>query len=268
MNVKNADIFKNTMKKINEDSYLFESVENSIKNEYILFDKDAVSLDAEPSNKKADIIVSPLRTFEAAGKYRGKKVCALNFASSKNPGGGVVNGANAQEECLCRISTLYPCLADSNIFNEFYLPHRSMFSDTLYNDDLIFTPGIVWFKTDTASPVLMPKEDWFILDVITCAAPNLNANFTITATELEELHRKRIEKIFITAANEGEEVLILGAFGCGAFRNPPTIVANVMKELTDKYAYYFDTIEYAVYCSPRNPTNYNEFVKTFGTADN
>src|SRR5258705_8268933 len=37
-------------------------------------------------------------------------VAVLNFASAKNPGGGFLGSARAQEEDLARASALYPCL--------------------------------------------------------------------------------------------------------------------------------------------------------------
>ncbi len=63
------------------------------------------------------IAVSKNRSLEVASSYAraGKKVAVLNFASATNPGGGVKHGSSAQEEALCRCSTLYPCLEQGNL---------------------------------------------------------------------------------------------------------------------------------------------------------
>lgn len=263
---ENIQVFEDTMSLCESDGELAAAVENSIDRQYVLRESDKLALEAESRGKPAEIVVSRRRSFEAAMRYGGKRVCVLNFASAKNAGGGVANGASAQEECLCRVSTLYPCLADDRIFGKFYAPHRRMFRDTLYNGDLICTPSVVCVKSDAAEPKTLPKDKRFALDVVTCAAPNLGTGIRISDDELEKLHYKRLERVFITAANEGAEVLILGAFGCGAFRNPPRVVASAMRKLTERYAEYFDTIEFAVYCTPRASANYDEFAKAFPNA--
>ena len=76
--------------------------------------------------EKATVIVSDKCSLEAAEVYakQGKKVCVLNFASATNPGGGVVTGSSAQEECLCRCTTLYSCLNNDAPRAAFYAPHR------------------------------------------------------------------------------------------------------------------------------------------------
>lgn len=81
----------------------------------------------------------------------------------------------------------------------------------------------------------------------------------ITPNELEKLLTKRIRRIFEIAVINGNEVLILGAFGCGAFRNPPEIVAKVFNTVMQNYLCYFDTIEYAVYHTEREVENYKSF---------
>lgn len=82
--------------------------------------------------------------------------------------------------------------------------------------------------------------------------------------QLAELLHNRIGKIFAVAANEGAEVLILGAFSCGAFRNPPQVVANVFKQVQQDYLYVFDTIEYAVFHTERETENYRVFKSVWG----
>ena len=257
-------IFNDTLEQCTCIEKLKNAVDNSIGKQYILPDDAPLELTREPYPQPCKVKVSPKRTVEAAKQYKDTKVCILNFASAKNPGGGVVNGAKAQEECICRITTLYPCLASDKIMEGFYQPHRTMFSDLIYNDDLIFTPDVYCIKTDTASPSPRPENEWFKVDVITCASPNLSGYTRIYDDTLAKIQYKRLEKVFLTAINNGAETFILGAFGCGAFRNPPKVVAKVMKDLTEKYRYYFKNIEFAVYCSPKNPTNYNVFRDTFG----
>lgn len=222
------------------------------------------------------VMVSKKRTLEAAGAYKGKKVCIHNFASATNPGGGVVRGSNAQEEAICRCSSLYFNIADIDVKTKFYDKHRQMLRagnmDARYNDDCIFTPGVMVFKTDTAEPQVMTENDWYPVDVITCAAPNLreqpsnamnphsgNQQIHLSEKELLELHMKRLKRILSIAQKEGEEVLILGAFGCGAFCNPPRIVAEAMARVIQEFQYNFLAIEFAVYCTPRDTRNFDEF---------
>lgn len=122
----------------------------------------------------AQTVISSKRTLEAAAPYAyaGKKVCILNFASATNPGGGVTKGSSAQEEAICRCSTLYANLKEQYAWNAFYAPHRRA-HDPLHNDDCIYTPGVMVFKSDTDYPQLLPEEKWYSVNVLTCAAPNL-----------------------------------------------------------------------------------------------
>lgn len=83
----------------------------------------------------------------------------------------------------------------------------------------------------------------------------------ICAEELKALHTRRIQKIFEVAMAARADVLILGAFGCGAFRNPPELVAEVFAEFTEKYRRCFDVIEYAVFHTERETGNYEAFRK-------
>ena len=228
--------------------------------------------------KPARIIVSSKRTLEAAASYAyaGKKVCVLNFASATNPGGGVIKGSSAQEEAICRCSTLYPNLKEQHAWEKFYAPYRRD-HDPLHNDDCIYTPGIVVFKSDTDYPKLMPEEKWYSVNVLTCAAPNLREQPSngmnsgdgdntvhISREELQALHEKRMQKILEIAWTKGNEVVILGAFGCGAFRNPPAVVAQAMKTVVQEYRMSFETIEVAVYCSTQYDTNYRIFQQVLG----
>lgn len=75
---------------------------------------------------------------------RATPVAVLNFASARNPGGGYVRGAKAQEEALCRASALYETLLEAP---EYYEVHRAEKS-TFYTDRVIHSPGVPVFRDD------------------------------------------------------------------------------------------------------------------------
>ncbi len=272
---KNAEIFRDTERRYQSDAQLIKVVHKSTAKQVFISENEAVSVPAPSKAEQAHIVVSSKQSLEAAEVYakQGKKVCVLNFASATNPGGGVVNGSSAQEECICRCSTLYPCLNTDRPWNVFYTPHRKA-GNPLYNNDCIYTPDVCVFKSDTNFPEPMPQSEWWNVNIITCAAPNLrerpsnamnpnagNAPAKISSAELEQLLTKRILRIFEIAVANENEVLILGAFGCGAFRNPPEIVAKVFNKVMQDFLFYFNTIEYAVYHTERELANYDAFLK-------
>ena len=276
-NPKNIFIFEDTVDLVQNTKRLQDAVAASLKSQIFIAENDSVPDGRliRRFEEPAQIIVSRKRTFEAASAYTGKgyKLCVLNFASATNPGGGVVNGSSAQEEALCRVSTLYFTLDTDENRERFYKPHR-MSRDPIHNDDILYTSDIVVFKTDTATPERMPESDWFNCDVITCAAPNLRENpasrynsgegrdrLLLSDDELASVHRKRDRRIFDAAVQNKVDVLVLGAFGCGAFRNSPTVVADVMLTLAKEYEHAFKTIEFAVYCPPFDDTNYRIFAE-------
>ena len=119
--------------------------------------------------------------------------------------------------------------------------------DFVGSDDLIYTPDVVVFKTDERTdpvyPRMMDKDEWYRVNVITCAAPQLFGSVS-RPDNYEEMIRSRIKKILDVAAKEGNEVVILGAWGCGAFKNPVELVARIFVELL-KY-YNFEIVEFAL----------------------
>lgn len=170
-------------------------------------------------------------SFAIAKEYVGQgKIGVLNFANPHNPGGGVVNGAMAQEECLCRSSNLYPCLLTSEAEEEYYTYNREN-TNSFFSDRVIYTDNVTVFKNDDAVPALMPENEWFNVSVLTCAAPYLGERRYTNKKALEELFVSRIKNIFEVALDNHIQVLILGAFGCGAFKNPPEIVAKAFSKV-------------------------------------
>ena len=175
-------IFENTVWMCENNQKLMDKIKNSMACNKVISEKNADDIlqnraHGHETGKETKIIVSKKRSFEAASAYKGKHISVLNFASATNPGGGVTKGDSAQEECLCRISTLYKCIPASEITEAFHKKHRYALKtgkmNSLYNDDCIQTCDVTVFKSDTAKPVLLSEKDWFDVDVISCAAPNL-----------------------------------------------------------------------------------------------
>lgn len=266
---ENAAIFEHTQKLFRTDPELMAAIKHSNTAQEVIPEVDNVVLVEPRFAVPAQITVSRKRSFEAAEGYLPGPVCVLNFASATNPGGGVTRGSTAQEECLCRCSTLYANLTDPKVWKPFYAAHRQL-HDQRYNDDIIYTPDVVVFKSDEQEPKMLDRKDWWKVNVITCAAPNLRPNrdgetFVKTSKrELFNLHIKRARRILAVAAQKGNDVVILGAYGCGAFMNPPDIVAAAMSQVALEYRYHFKTIEFAVYCSPHDDTNYQIFKQVIG----
>lgn len=269
---ENRKIFRDTMSMCGSNQKLAASIENTIKKHSVYKEKDELDLDGSVLARFedfAEVKVSKLRTFEAARQYAGKgrKVCALNFANSFRPGGGVIEGCTAQEECLCRISTLYSCLAIQDNVDKFYDPHRAS-GNPFANDDIIYTPDVTVFKTDTLHPELMDEKDWYQLDVITAAAPDLStcpesiSRSSDFIKNLGVLHIMRGSRIMDVALSQGVDTIIVGAFGCGAFSNDPNIVAKAYQAILADYIHAFRTIEFAIYCPEGQETeNYKVFRK-------
>jgi len=261
----NIEIFNDTQKVINSRKSLMDAVKASNdKQQYWVTDE--VPAFENRFDTDAKIVVSKSTSFGAARKYNGE-IAVLNFASATNPGGGVTHGSFAQEECLCRCSTLYNNLILKEAADKFYLPHRSGLSP-LHNDDIIYTPGVVVFKSDDYKDYGTTKN----VNIITCAAPNLRENpknefnsenttvpATISDDDLLELHKQRGRKILSVAAANKNDYVVLGAFGCGAFRNDPKIVAEAYKQILPEFKNAFKVIEFAVFCRDHETINYDTF---------
>lgn len=242
----NCRVMNDTVEKYTTVPELKEAVRDSIARQELVKHEDVIA-HSPVSRSRTQYVVSPKRSLEAAGFYRGRKVAVLNFANNHDVGGDpFVYGA--QEESICRCTTLYPCL--QAMWEPFYRKHRRQnklqIIDHVGNDDLIYTPDVVVFKTDERTepvhPEMMPQDKWFKVDVITCAAPELRRG--PMPDNYEAVMRSRMRKILDVAATRDVEVLILGAWGCGAFLNPADTVARLFHELLPEYD--FETVEFAM----------------------
>ena len=264
------EIFEGTRALCASSSRLQKAIEASRVQQQIYWEGEAIAYGAPRFSEPARMILSPKKTVEAAMPYAqaGKRTCILNFASSVAPGGGVVAGAQAQEESICRVSTLYFALSDPETAGKFYDYHWELIRAGKMNrrnrDDIVYTPGVVAIRDDANYEALLDEQDWYEMDVITCAAPDLRqlgdaSQFTPSLEELRTLHENRWRFILAAAAKHKADVLILGAFGCGVFANPPELVVAAFNKVIPEFRNYFETIEFAVYCSSFETPNYRAF---------
>lgn len=228
----------------------------------------------DPVVHMQEVRVSKHKTFEAAmalhKEFPDKKIAVLNFASATRPGGGVKNGSSAQEESLCRCSTLFPTLDRRWLWQKYYDVNRAA-KDVIHTDACIYSPEVVICKTDESIPKRMTPDEFVTVDVISCAAPNLRnepANWHNPETgkpvrmdgeQLYEIHLKRAQHILHIAAANKVDILVLGAFGCGAFANDPFVVAQAYRMALASYRARFDVIEFAIYCRDYETENYDAF---------
>lgn len=172
------------------------------------------------------------------------RVVALNFASAKNPGGGFISGAKAQEEDLSRCSALYPCLLTQP---RYYEENRASGS-LLYLDYIIYSPDVPFFRDQTLQLVEKP----FLVSIITAPAPNAGEVLRrdpSAKAQISETLKRRATKVLQVAKDQQHQTLILGAWGCGVFRNQPTEVAKVFDELlkSSAFSHAFERVVFAIY---------------------
>ncbi|MBX3232129.1 MAG: TIGR02452 family protein [Labilithrix sp.] len=173
---------------------------------------------------------------------RGAHPYVLNFASAKNPGGGFLGGARAQEESLARSSALYACIRRSPMY-----AHHRAHGDCLYTDWMIHSPSVPVFRDDDTGALL---EEPYLCSFLTAPAPNAGVVLEREpdrAAEVERTMRARVRRSLAIAAREGHRHLVLGAWGCGVFKNDPAVVAGAYRsELDGAFAGVFDEVVFAV----------------------
>jgi uncharacterized protein (TIGR02452 family) len=273
-------VFQDTMNWINSDPALSASIPVAKKNTTVFYEDDYPIFDASRT-KDMRITVSGDRSYQAAMKLRREnpsaKIAVMNFANAFHAGGGVTKGSSAQEESLCRTSTLYPLLYRRTLRDTFYKHHHDL-NTPKATDSLIYTEGVIICKTDEDLPKRMPKEDWVTVDVITIAAPDLrgksnqhaplvNGGTYMNNAELFGYHVKRAIHMLTCAAAKGADILVLGAFGCGAFQNDPEVVARAYKVVLQEFPKVFKQVEFAIYRPAGGSKNYDVFSKILDTGN-
>ncbi|MCR4903566.1 MAG: TIGR02452 family protein [Butyrivibrio sp.] len=266
-------VFEDTLDFIDYNKKLMESVEYAKEHTNVYFDDEYPAFD-ESDVKKMELEVTKERTFESAMRLHKESetdhIAVMNFGNAFHPGGGVAKGSGAQEESLCRCSTLYPLLTEKYPKDEFYGYHEELGSSRA-SDSVIYTENVIICKTDEDIPKRLEEKDWVKVDVITAAAPDLRKaedmhyvegeEESMTDAELFGYHVKRAIHILTIAASKEVDTLVLGAFGCGAFKNNPRIVASAYRTALTVFPKVFNKVVFAVYCTPTDTENYDVFKK-------
>lgn len=217
-----------------------------------------VDLPAEQRKVPCKTEVTTEDTFTAA--HRLGNALALNFANAHHAGGGFMLGANAQEEALCRCSTLYASIT-SAAASEMYRYNNTHLHPT-ESDYMLLSQEVCVFRDEKCNLLKEP----FSTAVITAPAPNRRGAAVFTSKKvLEQTFLRRTAIILRAAVHYGYRNLVLGAWGCGAFGNDPKMVADCFRQVLaqDDLAMYFDTVCFAVYGSD-NSKNYLAFQAVFG----
>ncbi|MFC6592070.1 TIGR02452 family protein [Deinococcus lacus] len=207
--------------------------------------------------------VTPETTFSAARRLRAgaEAVAALNFASAKNPGGGFLGGAQAQEEDLCRHSALYASLTTPQAAS-YYAQNRQS-GTALYTHHLIYSPAVPIFRDELGKLLETPVT----VNVITAPAPNAGAVAQNSPAQLPQVRptlRERAARVLGAAALTGQTHLVLGAWGCGVFRNDPAEVARIFRELLDGEARgVFGKVTFAIYDRSKDKATLGAFEAAF-----
>ncbi|GAA0408496.1 TIGR02452 family protein [Acrocarpospora corrugata] len=191
----------------------------------------------------------------------GGRIAVLNFASARNPGGGYFGGAKAQEEDLCRNALLYPCLLRAP---DYYEAHRAS-ADLLYSHRVIWSPDVPVHRGDDGRLLREPYPVSFLTSPAPNAGQALRRDPGLRERIRGALHQ-RAERVLAVAAHHGARRLVLGAWGCGVFRNDPREVAeafHVHLTVGGAFAEVFERVVFAVWDRSEDSVNRAAFGERF-----
>jgi uncharacterized protein (TIGR02452 family) len=221
---------------------------------------DNLTVDVDFNKPQANITVYNEDTCECAKRFIDDGyTCILNFASARHVGGGFLNGAMAQEEAICRNSTLYASI-NSDTAKEYYTYNNAnVATQPLYSDYTIFSPCVDVFR-DAYGYLI---DDPYTISAITSPAVNVHSARGCSQLEISKCMVHRAEYIIKIAIENHVDNLVLGAWGCGVFGNDPKDVSNWFKRLLfeNGYIHCFKNVSFGVY--DRQGSNYETFLDTF-----
>ncbi|MCD8383029.1 MAG: TIGR02452 family protein [Clostridiales bacterium] len=192
-------------------------------------------------------------------------ILVLNLASATRPGGQTRNGASAQEEDLCRRTSLLLSLESEGAKR--YYDYNNAKKTRMGSDGVMLSPNVAVIKDASSEMLSRP----FPISVMSCAAPMVRMGLEgMSQQAYEAMLCKRIQGMLLVAASQGYRHLILGAFGCGVYGNDAALVSDLFARGIREFSYagkgsgeLFDSIQFAVLCRPGKDYNYREFCRNF-----
>lgn len=221
--VNNIHVYKDTIKLCQTNNYPYS--------QSITY--DSLPLTPIPLYPSMSVSVVNCDTFSCCQQLinQGCNIMALNMACQVEPGGGVENGCMAQEENCFRRSNYFMTL----IHDLYPIPATGC----------IYTPTITVIKDQNYQLLDHP----FTVSMVACAAiryPKITGHGTYQNELDRQLMKHKIEQIFQVGYQQHKDTLVLGAFGSGAYRNPPTEVANIFNQVIAQYNRCFKSIVFAI----------------------
>lgn len=237
--------FRNTVEIVNQGHYETEDAveytfpsDSDMMRHTVFYDHEIPMVEKAECGEQTIVEVKNIDCLYAGVelKEQGYNPAVLNMASRRNPGGGVVTGAGAQEETLFRRTNLFRSLYQFAPYAEQYGIKRSHQQYPLdRNFGGIYTPDAIYFReSEQKGYALLEKP--VSLSFITEAGmnrPDLTVDGMIADHHVEPIKNK-IRTIFRMGLVHGHDSLVLEALGCGAFRNPPRYVARLFHEVLDE----------------------------------
>jgi len=222
-----------------ENLELFADGEYPFRGETMYYDED-FCLEPEPpvrGGTRIEVVNRDCIEVTRELLEEGFDAAVLNMASRTTPGGGVENGAGAQEEQLCRRSnlllSLYPFSRRAvTAYPELGLTARKEQYPLHPRFGGVYSPNVTFFREGEGRGLRMAEEPFTagVISVAGISHPRLNAR-GLMGREDEDLTRDKIRTILRIGMEHRHDALVLGALGCGAFANPPAQVARLFHEV-------------------------------------
>ena len=202
-------------------------------------------LNADALDAALALPASPASAPSSAGPRARPPPLVLNMANRHHGGGGWLAGALAQEEALCYRSSL-----SFTLKRRFYpLPAAGV----------VYSPAVAVIRDALADGHalrnLSDPRGLGMVSVVSCAAlrdppvdVRVDGREVYARRKDEEIMRGKMRAVLRVAGRRGHARVVLGALGCGAFRNPRAEVCAMWREVLGEVEFrgWFEEVVFAV----------------------
>jgi uncharacterized protein (TIGR02452 family) len=199
----------------------------------MIFKYGQVPIKPSPNTGQTIVSFEAMKTDDCAIHYLqkgfSKNIVVMNFASRTTRGGGYLRGASAQEEDLCRtIPQLHPSLY------QIQYPFEP--------NSVLITPNVDIVRNNVDYELFEGGAKYNI-SVVSAAAPNLRREQFDEASVIRTLENLYVSVKYCLSQTD---TLIVGAWGCGAYRNSPHIMAKIMDTINKNFGGYYNRIVFSI----------------------